>query len=71
MVGGRLDGITTDPETGEDVLIEIKNRQKNIFRSLPMYERVQVIKAVLNQLNESRNIFLDFCYFTNRSFVKS
>lgn len=37
MVGGRVDGITQD-----GVLIEVKNRQRRLFHSVPLYEKVQV-----------------------------
>lgn len=37
LLGGRVDGITDDGE-----LVEVKNRQRRIFSSVPIYEKVQV-----------------------------
>lgn len=41
-IGGRTDGITIDAD-GEQMIIEIKNRVRRLFRSVPEYERIQIM----------------------------
>lgn len=42
FVGGKCDGICEGPG-GEKYLLEVKNRVNRLFRSVPEYERVQVM----------------------------
>ena len=43
FVGGKCDGLMKDASTGRAKIVEIKNRMKRLFRSVPEYERVQVL----------------------------
>lgn len=38
---GKVDGMTTDPETGEEKVVEVKSRRNRLFRKPPIYEVVQ------------------------------
>ena len=55
-IRGKIDGILT--EEGQPVIVETKTRRNRLFRSIPLYEKVQIEtymrmvgahKAVLNQ----------------------
>jgi hypothetical protein len=41
LVGGKPDGLVVDPITGKVTVVEAKNRQNRLFRSVPEYERIQ------------------------------
>jgi hypothetical protein len=43
QVGGKIDGYTQDAETGEKIIIEIKNRMNKLFGRVVPYERVQAM----------------------------
>jgi hypothetical protein len=34
---GKVDGIKKDPNTGKEVIVEVKNRQNNLFDIVPLY----------------------------------
>jgi hypothetical protein len=42
-VGGRCDGLATDPETQQTTVVEIKTRVGRLFGRVPEYERLQVL----------------------------
>lgn len=42
-LNGRVDGMTTDPESGEEKVVEVKNRRSRLFRKVPQYEMVQCV----------------------------
>jgi hypothetical protein len=42
-VGGKCDGIGRRPTDGKRVVLEIKNRVSRLFRSVPEYERIQIM----------------------------
>ncbi len=43
FIGGKCDGIMTHKENSTVKIVEIKNRMKRLFKSVPEYERVQVL----------------------------
>lgn len=43
QVGGKIDGYLQDAETGEKIIIEVKNRMNKLFGRIVPYERVQAM----------------------------
>jgi hypothetical protein len=43
FVGGRCDGVAVDHNTGEQYVVEIKNRVRKLFNRVVDYERVQLL----------------------------
>lgn len=41
-VGGKCDGLCTDPETQVSTVVEVKNRVNRLFGLVPEYERIQL-----------------------------
>ena len=57
-IRGRVDGLQTDESTGELVVVETKSRKNVLFRTIPLYEKIQMEvymrlvgcnRAILNQ----------------------
>lgn len=58
QIRGKIDGLQQDPLTGKSILVETKLRQKRLFATIPIYEKIQmevymrmlgIERAVLNQ----------------------
>lgn len=54
-IGGRIDGLLT--ENNENIVIEVKNRQNQIFEEIPLYEQIQ-LECYARMLHCKKCIFI-------------
>ena len=64
MIGGRIDGMAED-----GTLVEVKNRQRRIFKTVPTYEKIQIMTYLVLTMTNECQLVQKYCDETKTDII--